>query len=87
MDETFTPSVLYAPGANALPHHFPNENASQDPDRLLNEAQLAQLTNLSVRTLQAWRLRGEGPPFIKIGRSVRYKRGVNAGIKIHQWPE
>ncbi|TNB46536.1 helix-turn-helix domain-containing protein [Martelella lutilitoris] len=29
---------------------------------------------LLARTLQAWRLRGGGPPFVKIGKSVRYKR-------------
>lgn len=27
---------------------------------------------ISKRTLQSWRLRGVGPPYIKCGRSVRY---------------
>ena len=40
--------------------------------RRLNEVQLAELLNLSERTLQGWRLKGEGPAFEKFGRSVRY---------------
>ena len=39
---------------------------------LVNERQLAEITSQSVRTLQAQRLRGEGIPFLKLGRSVRY---------------
>lgn len=38
----------------------------------LNETEAAVLLNLSKRTLQGWRLRGEGPKFQKFGRSVRY---------------
>ena len=38
----------------------------------LNEVQVAELLNLSRRTLQGWRLKGEGPTFEKFGRSVRY---------------
>ena len=54
--------------------HYPEVPASQDPDGLLTETQVAQLTGLSIRTYQAWRLRGGGPRYIKIGRSIRYKR-------------
>lgn len=38
----------------------------------LNEAEVADWLNLSKRTLQGWRLRGEGPKYEKFGRSVRY---------------
>ena len=38
----------------------------------LNEDQVANWLNLSKRTLQGWRVKGEGPPFEKFGRSVRY---------------
>lgn len=44
------------------------------PDTYLKEGQVAELLGLPVRTLQSWRLRGGGPEFYKIGRSVRYKR-------------
>ncbi len=41
---------------------------------LLNEHQASQYLNVSVRSLQAWRLRGGGPKYAKLGRSVRYRR-------------
>jgi hypothetical protein len=45
-----------------------------DLDAALNEIQAAQLLGVSVRTLQAWRVRGGGPRYCKIGRAVRYQR-------------
>ncbi|MFL9829045.1 helix-turn-helix domain-containing protein, partial [Rhodoplanes sp. SY1] len=38
------------------------------------ENQAATLLGVSVRTLQAWRVRGGGPPYVKIGCAVRYQR-------------
>jgi predicted DNA-binding transcriptional regulator AlpA len=46
-----------------------------DPDSALTENQAADFLGLSVRTLQAWRVRGAGPRYVKIGRAVRYQRG------------
>ena len=44
------------------------------PAALLNEEQAAALLGLSVKTLQAWRVRGQGPDFVRIsGRIVRYE--------------
>lgn len=45
-----------------------------DPDAVLSEAQASVLTGRPVRTLQGYRLRGGGPKFCKIGRSVGYRR-------------
>jgi hypothetical protein len=39
----------------------------------LNEKQLAARWDVSVRTLQAARVNGSGVPFVRIGRSVRYR--------------
>jgi hypothetical protein len=47
-------------------------NANQD--RLLTEAQAADYLQLSIRTLQAWRVKGAGPLFVKAGRIIRYRR-------------
>ena len=42
-------------------------------DNLLTEREVAALWKISTRSLQSWRLSGEnGPPYIKIGGSVRY---------------
>jgi len=47
---------------------------SSDPDAGYNENQAETFLGVSVRTLQAWRVRGGGPPFVKMGRAVRYQR-------------
>lgn len=46
----------------------------KDDDALLNEVQAAQFLNLSVRTLQAWRLKAVGPRHVRAGRAIRYRR-------------
>ncbi|WP_295401351.1 helix-turn-helix domain-containing protein [uncultured Thiocystis sp.] len=40
--------------------------------RRLNEREAAAELGISFRTLQQWRVRGIGPTYLKIGRSVRY---------------
>ena len=40
---------------------------------LRTEDEAAAFLKLSNRTLQAWRVRGCGPKFRKLGRSVRYR--------------
>jgi hypothetical protein len=49
-------------------------SVATDPDAALNENQAAEFLGVSVRTLQAWRVRGGGPLYTKMGRSVRYQR-------------
>jgi hypothetical protein len=56
--------------------------AVTDRDELLTEAEAAQIRKQSIRTLQAECLRGGGCPFVKLGRSVRYRRSdVEAFIR------
>ena len=40
--------------------------------RALTEREVADMLGLSVATLRAWRHRGRGPRFLRLGRSVRY---------------
>jgi hypothetical protein len=47
---------------------------SRDPDSLLPEREASQLLSVSIRTLQAWRFRRVGPPFVRLGRAIRYAR-------------
>jgi predicted DNA-binding transcriptional regulator AlpA len=46
----------------------------------LNEDEVAQRLQISPRTLQAWRRRGVGPPFVQIGRLVRYE-----ATRLQEW--
>ena len=44
-------------------------------NRLINEEEAAAYLGYSIRSLQNWRHRGGGPPFIKVSnRTVRYRR-------------
>jgi predicted DNA-binding transcriptional regulator AlpA len=45
-----------------------------DPDALLSETEVSQLFEISMRTLQAWRTKNSGPPFVRLGRVIRYRR-------------
>ncbi len=38
----------------------------------VNEKIAAKEMDISVQTLRNWRCKRKGPPYIKIGRSVRY---------------
>ena len=40
---------------------------------LLDEQKASEVLTVKVKTLQAWRVRGDGPNYIKLGRCVRYR--------------
>lgn len=42
-------------------------------ERLLVQAEVADLLRLEPETLEAWRSRGNGPVYVKFGRDVRYR--------------
>ena len=46
----------------------------KNPNQLMTEKEAASLICYTQRALQNWRLRGGGPKYVKIGRSVRYQR-------------
>ncbi len=49
---------------------------------LLNQDEAAEALAVPARTLEAWRCRGGGPPFVRIGRHVRYRlRDLQAWIE------
>jgi predicted DNA-binding transcriptional regulator AlpA len=48
-----------------------HENASLDP--LLTVAQVSEITGRSISTLEKDRWAGGGPPYVKMGRPVRYR--------------
>jgi predicted DNA-binding transcriptional regulator AlpA len=46
---------------------------SQDGE-YLTEREVSERGLAAVKTLQKWRLNGEGPPYVKVGALVRYRR-------------
>ena len=51
-------------------------------NRLLNEKQAAPIVGMSVAWLQRKRWEGDGPPFVKFDRAVRYREcDLNAWIE------
>ncbi len=49
-----------------------NAQVTMHTPRALTEREVAELLGLSVATLRAWRHRGHGPRFLRLGRAVRY---------------
>lgn len=49
-----------------------NASGLQSTSRALTEREVADLLGLSVATLRAWRHRGQGPRYLRLGRAVRY---------------
>ena len=45
-------------------------------ESLLNEIQLSEKIHVSLACLRRWRLRGEGPQYVKVGPLVRYRPEV-----------
>ena len=46
--------------------------AALDAPVFLTQHQLAELLHVPERTLEDWRLTQHGPPYLKLGRHVRY---------------
>jgi len=42
------------------------------PSRLLDTKEVAAAIGLNVKTLENWRIAGNGPRYIKVGRLVKY---------------
>jgi hypothetical protein len=51
-----------------------------DNDPLLTDDEAAAELHKHPRTLKRWRDLGEGPPYVKMGQAVLYRRGA-----IRQW--
>jgi predicted DNA-binding transcriptional regulator AlpA len=40
---------------------------------LFDQGQVAQRLGVSIRSLERWRMTGDGPRYIKMGRQIRYR--------------
>ncbi|MCU1556020.1 MAG: DNA-binding protein [Microbacteriaceae bacterium] len=51
----------------------------------LTQSEVAELLRLPVRTVEDWRLTRSGPPWVKLGRHVRYEQSeLLAWVKGHR---
>ncbi|MGI6154162.1 MAG: helix-turn-helix transcriptional regulator [Christensenellaceae bacterium] len=57
-----------------------NQQAQPSGSSLLDVKQVARLLGKSTKTLSAWRQRGFGPTFIRVGKSAMYYES-----DIHEW--
>lgn len=53
--------------------HLTNEVKTMS-DELLTDVELAEMLTLKVATVRGWRLKKQGPPYVKVGRMVRYSK-------------
>ena len=51
-------------------------NIGTDLEHLLTPKQAAQFLRLSLSWLAKARMRGDGPPYVKLGRAIRYREGA-----------
>ena len=58
--------------AHPKPTHEQQSELDQNRERLLTAEDAADRLRLSASWLAKARMRGDGPPFLKLGRSVRY---------------
>ena len=49
------------------------ETHAAELPRFLTQREVAELLQVPERTVEDWRLTGNGPPFVKLGRHVRYE--------------
>jgi Helix-turn-helix domain len=52
----------------------PRANGNDIAD-VMRPAAAAAYLDTTAKTLATWRCRGGGPPFTRLGRSIRYRRG------------
>lgn len=50
------------------------DQASGAVDKLLGPAELAEWLGIPVPSLYGWHHRGDGPPAMRIGKHLRYRR-------------
>jgi predicted DNA-binding transcriptional regulator AlpA len=51
-------------------------------EELLTEHDVARVTGLSVSSVRRWRLRRDGPKYLKLNSAVRYR-----GVDVAKWLE
>lgn len=71
MDQNTTDAIAEAV-AERLLRELPRGRLPMTPVYLTAD-QVAQMTGFSTKSLEAYRAKRQGPPFLKIGHSIRYR--------------
>lgn len=60
------------------------DTKKQKPKLYISTRELADELGLAPITIEIWRAKGQGPRYVKIGRTVRYRRqDVDAWLTAH----
>jgi predicted DNA-binding transcriptional regulator AlpA len=62
-----------------MPRQIGNAEEPNCHERLLTPNETADFLRVSDSWLAKARMRGDGPPFLKVGRSIRYSRAALVG--------
>ena len=65
-----------APGRKSTIGQSTTSIESVDPEELLDATETARLLRQKPQTLAAWRCEDRGPEYVKVGRSVFYRRSA-----------
>jgi len=49
-----------------------NTETTRETSQLWTDRQVSEFLNVSLATIRRWRLTGFGPPFYRVGGSIRY---------------
>lgn len=93
MPNQLTPSVPLFPAPRAKKRRSPSLTAMDAIDaglaaaeslpKLLSPQQVAAILGVTQRTLERWRITGEGPPFVRLSRStIRYSEPAIAAFVV-----
>lgn len=52
---------------------------------LFDQKQTAEYLGVATRTLEKWRVTGEGPPYVKMGRILYEKKDLDAFVADHKF--
>ncbi|MFW5453531.1 helix-turn-helix transcriptional regulator [Thioalkalivibrio sulfidiphilus] len=75
---------------NDTAQHHPTDSDRVTFPRLMTPAEVQQLLGKSKAWLDRSRLEGNGPPYVKIGRTVRYRADdvaawLNGNVRASTW--
>lgn len=66
-------AALFELALKQVEQRHPRPSSVRVSSGLLDTVRAAEFLGISKQTMANWRMRGNGPPFIKMGGAVRYK--------------